>query len=96
MVHSRAQRQHEDSHSEHAGDIVESDLPDIRSAKKRTTDKKPTAEGSGLCEVEGTTSVKLANQKVESEEDSQRKSSKAKVNISRTSSRVRELKKGPE
>ena len=61
MVNSRAQQQDEDSDSEPAGDVVEGDLSDKESAKKKATDKKPTAESSALCEVERSTSVKLAN-----------------------------------
>lgn len=89
VVHSRAQPQDENSDSEPAGDLVEGELTDKKSAKKKVADKKPTAEVSRLCEVgRSATSVKIANQRVKSEEDSQRKSSNAKVNISRTSSRA--------
>jgi hypothetical protein len=94
VVHSRIQPQDEDSDSELAGELVEVDLPGKKSAKKKAVDKKLTAEGSRLCEVGESTSVKPANQ-VKSGRDSQRKSSKAKVNISRTSSRFR-LTNGPE
>ena len=97
VVQSRAQPQDEDSDSELAGELDEGDLPDRKSAKKMmTADKKPTAEGSRLCEMGKSTSVKPANQKVKSEEDGQRKSSKVKVSISRTSSCFRELTNGPE
>lgn len=94
VVHSRAQPQDENSDSEPAGDLVEGELTDKKSAKKKAADKKPTAEVSRLCEVgRSATSVKIANQRVKSEEDSQRKSSNAKVNISRTSSRAGAKKK---
>jgi hypothetical protein len=89
VVHSRAQPQDEDSDSELAGDVDEGDLPSKKCAKKKATVKKPTAEGSRLCDVGRSTSVKVAtNQRVKSEEDSQRRSSKAKVIISRISSRA--------
>lgn len=89
MVHSRTQPpQDEDSDSELAGpELVQGDLPDKKSAKKKAVDRKLTAKGSRLCEVEKSTSYKPANQRAKSEEDSPRKFKKAKVNISRTSSR---------
>lgn len=98
MVHSRAQPREEDSDSdsELAGELVEGDLPDKKSARKKAVDKKPMAEGSRLCEMRKLTSVKPANQRMKSKEDSQRKLSKPKVNISRASSRFRELTNGPE
>lgn len=76
MVHSRTQPQHQDSDAELSG----------KSTKKKAADKKPTVEGSRLREEGRSTSFKLANQRVKSEEDSQRKSSNSKVNISKTSS----------
>ena len=90
MVHSRAQPEDEDSDSELVGEAVEGDLPNKKCAKKKAAVKKPTAEASRLCDAGRSTSVKFANQRMKSEEDSQGnlKSSKAKVNISRTSSRA--------
>jgi len=79
VVHSRTQPQDEDSDSGLAGELVQGDLPDEKSAKKKAADRKPTAKGSRLCEVEISTSVTPANQRAKSEEDSQRKSKKAKV-----------------
>ena len=81
MVHSRAQPQDEDADSELAGVLVEGDLTDKKSAKKKAADKEPTAEGSRLCEVGKSTLVKPATQRMKTVEDSQRKSTKTKVNI---------------
>ena len=96
VVHSRAQPRDEDSDSELAGELVEGDLPDKNSPRKKAADKKPTTESSRLRVVGKSTSVKPVNQRMKSEEDIQRKFSKAKVNILRTSSRFRELTNGPE
>ena len=96
MVHSRVQPQDSDSNPELAEDLVEGDFPDKKSAKKMAADKKPTAEGSRLCEVGRSTSVKFANQRVKSKEGSQRKSIIAKVNILRISSRTGAKKNGSE
>lgn len=97
VVHSRVQPQDEDSDSELAGDVVEGNLSNKKFAKKATA-KKPTAEGSLLRGVGRSTSAKFADQRMKSEEGSQGnlKSSKAKVNISRTSSRAGAKKNGPE
>jgi hypothetical protein len=81
VVHSRTQPQDEDSDSEIAGDVVEAELPDKKTARKKAAGEKPLAEGSRLCEMGRPTSVKLANQRVESGEDSKRKSSRAEVKI---------------
>lgn len=87
MVNSRAQVQDDDS--ELAGQLVEGDLPDKTCAKKKAVDKKPTAEGSRASEVGKSNTVKPVDQRVKSEEDSQRKFNKTTVNISRTSSRLK-------
>jgi len=78
VVHGRTQPQVEDSDSELAGELVQGDLFDKKSAKKRAADRKPKAKCSRLCEVEKSTSVKPVNQRAKSGEDSQRKSKKAK------------------
>jgi len=81
VVHSRAQPQDEDSNSEIAGDVVEGEFLANNPFPHAFLVGQPTTEDSRLCEVERSTSVKVTNQGVKPEEDSQTKSSKAKNEV---------------